>query len=472
MFDFLSFALVGLHLAGLAAALHAIFHARSPQGSVAWALSLVFVPYLTLPLYLVFGRGRFEGYISSRRAGREQIHEVAAELRKHAPEFRSEMPDADGAFRVIELLAAMPFTRGNSARLLIDGEQTFAAMFEGIEAARDYVLLQFFIVRDDVLGRDLKARLVRKVREGVRIYFLYDAVGSHALPATYLAELRAAGIHVSAFYSARGHSRFQINFRNHRKICIVDGRHGYMGGMNIGDEYAGRVARFGRWRDTHIELEGPAVQCMQLGFVEDWYWARREVPELMWEPRAAEGSEVDVLVLPTGPADDFESCGLFFSHTIQAAKQRVWIASPYFVPDSRVISSLVIAGLRGADVRILLPGRPDHLVVWLASFSFLAECERAGVKFFRYSEGFLHQKVMLIDDRVAAVGTANLDNRSFKLNFEITAVVYDRAFASEVERMLDADFACSAPITSADYDARSFLFKLGVRVARLFAPIL
>jgi cardiolipin synthase len=441
-----------------------------PRGD---ACPLVFLPYLTLPFYWTFGRRRFEGYISARRSGIDAIHGVSAELRGHRSEFEAQLEESGFDAREIERLAAMPFTEGNAVRLLVDGPATFEDLFEGIEAAREYVLVQFFIVHDDGLGRELKELLLRKAREGVRVHFLYDQVGSHALPQAYLDDLRAAGVEARPFQSTRGRSsRFQINFRNHRKIVVADGRRAWLGGHNVGDEYVGRDPGFGRWRDTHLALEGPSVQCVQLAFLEDWYWATHSIPELQWLPRKAEGSDRHVLILPTGPADDFESCGLFFCHAIHHARRRLWIASPYFVPDSSVVSALLLAGLRGADVRILLPDKPDHLLVYLAAFSYLPTCERAGVRFYRYTGGFLHQKVMLVDDMVASVGTANLDSRSFKLNFEITAVMHDRDFAAQVEHMLERDFAESRPVGAADFEQRSFPFRLAVRIARLFAPLL
>jgi cardiolipin synthase len=263
-----------------------------------------------------------------------------------------------------------------------------------------------------------------------------------------------------------------LNFRNHRKVVVVDGRAAWIGGHNVGDEYLGRDPRFGRWRDTHLRIEGPAALAVQVSFAEDWHWATNQtIPDLVWNPTPAGEGDTTVLIVPTGPADKLETAGLMFTHAINSAHTRIWIASPYFVPDDAVLAALQLAGLRGVDVRILIPDRPDHLLVYLAAFSYFDEASETGVRFYRYTDGFLHQKVMLIDDQVATVGTANFDNRSFRLNFEITGVVADAAFAAQVERMLTEDFAHAREMTEADVSKRSFWFKLGTRIARLTSPV-
>ena len=465
-------AAAALEVAGIAAAIHAVMSARTSQGAVAWAISLVTIPYISLPLYFVLGRNKFRGYIDARRSGDERVAEY---IRSFREQFNYIVP-IEGWTRsyekVLESLSRLPFSDYNRTRLLVDGPETFGAIFRGIEEAEEYILVQFFIVKDDSLGRDLKDRLVRKAREGVRVSFLYDEIGCHKLPASYLDDLRAGGVQVSAFGTRRGHlNRFQINFRNHRKIVVTDGKKAYVGGLNVGDEYMGRSPKFGRWRDTHLEIEGPAVMGVQVTFVEDWHWATGEIPKLSWKAWKGRDEGAHVLVLPTGPADRLETCALFFSESINRAKERVWIASPYFVPDSQIMTSLQLAALRGVDVRIMLPGKPDHLLIYLSSFSYIKQLEPVGVKFYRYQSGFLHQKVIVVDDQVAGVGTANLDNRSFRLNFEITMVVVDKDFAAGTAAMLEEDFANCCRVHAGDYDGRPFWFKMAVQTSRLMAPI-
>ncbi len=216
---------------------------------------------------------------------------------------------------------------------------------------------------------------------------------------------------------------------------------------------------------------GPAALAVQLSFLEDWYWATGKAPEFGWVPHLPGGDGKDVLVYPTGPADRLESATLMFLTGINAARERVWIASPYFVPDESLMNALHLAALRGADVRIIIPDKADHTLVWLAAYSYFEEASETGIRFFRYMDGFLHQKVVLIDDDISAVGTANFDNRSFRLNFEIMAVVADRAFNAEVEPMLLADMDKSVEMQPGDLDKKSFWFKLGTRLARLTSPV-
>lgn len=462
-----------LHLLGALSALHALTSVRSAPGVAAWLVSLVTFPYVALPLYWMFGRNKFQGYVQARRRGDTELHYVVNALRQQRDAYAFPLSGDLARFSELERLASMPFTAGNRGRLLIDGEKAFPDMFTAIAAARTYVLVQFFIVRDDPLGRELADLLIRKAGEGVRVYFLYDAVGCHALSESYVRRLRAAGVRMEPFGSLRFFSRqFQINFRNHRKIVVVDGRVAFVGGLNIGDEYRGRSTRFAAWRDTHTRFEGPCVQCVQIPFLEDWHWATGEVINLQWEPEAAPAGGGGVLVLPSGPADVLDTCSLAYVQCINDARERVWLVSPYFVPSPEVIAALQLAALRGVDVRILLPLKPDHKLVYLASFYYLRELDTPGIRFFRYEPGFLHQKALLIDDDLAAVGTANADNRSFSLNFELMMYVVEPEFVKSVERMLDDDFAQSRPVPSDELDRRRLPFRLAVHLARLLSPVL
>jgi cardiolipin synthase A/B len=460
------------HAAGILAAVHAVMTARTSQGAIAWAMFLGFFPYLALPAYGLVGRGRFQGYVKARRAGDLQIDHIARALEKKMRLFRVRDEEFDSKYVALEQLAEMPFTSHNDATLLINGSEAFPKMFEGMEKAQSYIIVQFYIIRDDNLGRELKAILSRKASEGVRVYLLFDEIGSYNLPRAYRRELAEAGVVVLPFRTSKGWTlRFQINFRNHRKIVIVDGQTAYVGGLNVGDEYLGKDPKLGPWRDTHCEVLGPVVQAIQFAFLEDWYWATGDVPELDWTPNPAPIDNETALVLASDPSDDLETCGLFFLHVINSAKERLWIASPYFVPDSSLIHALQLAAVRGVDVRIMLPEKPDHVLVYLSGFSYIAQAEPAGVKFFRYQPGFMHHKVILVDDDLAAVGTANFDNRSVRLNFEMMLVFADKSFAAEVAKMLENDFAECRLATAAETAAQPFWFRFAIRFARLMAPI-
>jgi cardiolipin synthase len=247
----------------------------------------------------------------------------------------------------------------------------------------------------------------------------------------------------------------------------------WLGGHNIGDEYLGKDPKFGDWRDTHIRIEGPATMAVQLSFVEDWRWACGDtLSHLQWIPCVHPEGGKSVLVVPSGPADKLETTNLMFLHVINNANRRLWITSPYFVPDSGIIAALQLAALRGVDVRIMVPEKPDNKMVGFAFYAYFDDVNMAGVKVYQYTAGFLHQKVVLVDDYVSVVGTANFDNRSFRLNFEISALVVGAEFNKEVENMLEDDFQHCYQMQDDAFTSKHLLFRIGARMSRLAAPIL
>ena len=465
---------ITFEILGIISAINAVMTARTSQGSIAWVISLVTFPYIAVPVYWVLGRSQFQGYITARRSDDVGTRNKKQRLLDKLQPYRIPESEISPAGLAAEKLATLSYLRGNEVRLLIDGKQTFDSILQGIDAANEYVLIQFFIVKDDEIGRQLKRQLIAKAKQGVKVFFLYDEIGCRDLSSDYKNGLREAGVEVYDFHSQKGiRNRFQINFRNHRKVVIVDGKTAWVGGHNVGDEYLGRNPKFGHWRDTHIKITGPAALAVQVPFVDDWHWATDTyILNSTWTPAPVEAGDKTVLIISSGPADPLETATLMFHHAINSAEKRIWIASPYFVPDDAILSALQLAGLRGVDVRILIPDRPDHLLVYLAAYSYFEDACRTGVRFFRYTDGFLHQKVLLIDDQVATVGTANFDNRSFRLNFEITCLVVDEAFSLEVERMLEDDFSHSREMTKTEVSDKPFWFKLGSRLARLTSPIL
>lgn len=465
-----------LELIALLLALEAIFKARTPQAAIAWALGLIFIPPLVVPAYLTLGARRFYGYVEARRQG-------DLEIQKQAESIIASMRQQDGLgnvageglqqkHRVLESLALMPFTSGNAAALIVNGEQSYREMFAAIDRARHYILLQFYIVRDDGIGWELAEHLTASAARGVSVYFLYDRIGSLRLSSRYVKSLQKAGVEIHDFRAFRWNlkGRFQINFRNHRKLLLIDGEEAFVGGLNIGDEYCHRHPTLTPWRDTQIHLRGPAVSGLQLAFIEDWHWVTGDRPELHWPP-PRQPENLIALALPTGPADYQDTCQLMFVDAINNATRRIWLVSPYFVPDESIIKALKLASLRGVEIKILLPGITDNRTAQLASFDFINELRYTRVAFYRYRKGFLHQKVMLLDDDTAYVGTANLDNRSFRLNFELTVVVADKAFNARVEQMLQQDFDNSEPLGADVLRRRKIGFQLLVKIARLFAPL-
>lgn len=462
-----------IHVAGVLSAVNALLTPRSSQSAIAWAISCVTFPYLAVPAYWLLGRNRFHGYVLARRSSKSRLRKRVKGLREYAPGESGLPRELSQSCQAFERLAAMPFTQGNTVNLLVDGEPAFEAIFREIERARDYIFVQFFIVRSDALGQRMREALRAKVKQGVRAYFLYDRIGSHALSSRFVESLREAGVRVQAFKPPRGWSnRFQINFRNHRKMVVVDGRWAATGGMNLGEEYCGHSKQFGYWRDTMVEVTGPAVQEIQLSFAEDWFFLTQSVPKLNWSPADPEEGKQAVLVLPTGPADELHSCSMMFTQAIHAAQTRLWITNPYFVPDNEIVRALQLAALRGVDVRMLLPSKANHLLVHWASCTYLEDLKRTGVRFLRYTKGLLHEKVMLVDDGLALVGTANTDNRSFYLNFELTLLVADRHFASDVEAMFHDDFEHSRETGNESLNDRGLFFQIAARLSRLLSPVL
>ena len=443
--------------------------ARTAQGAVGWVVFLLALPFVAVPVYLFLGHHRVHGYLISRREARKVVEAIRDFAARNAPD-----PEKTPVnLKPFEYCAHMPAIRGNGAELLIDGPAAFDTMFAAIDAAQHYVLVQFYIIRNDRLGRAFQDRLIAAAARGVKVRVMTDALGSFGLPSRYVARLRAAGVEVARRKRDRAPAfRFQLNYRNHRKSLIVDGETGFIGGLNVGDEYLGRSKVYGPWRDTHLCLRGPVVSQLQLIFLEDWHWLTGETPfaDLNWsapqDPADATG-----LIVATGPGDETETGSLMFFSAIAAARERVWIASPYFVPDMDIITALRHAALRGVDVRLLVPDKPDHWMLWLAAWAYFDPMTEAGVRVFRYGEGFMHQKAFVVDDTLAAVGTTNLDNRSFRLNFEAMALFFDTDFAKRVETMLRADFAKSYELRES-ISAQKPLIRIGAPVARLLSPLL
>ncbi|MEO6014494.1 MAG: cardiolipin synthase [Devosia sp.] len=458
------------YLLALAFAVSEIFRSRTSQGSIAWILSLLILPFPMTLLYAVFGLKLFDDYAAVQTHSGRVLRKVRAAKTKIVDQPATE------EFPVLVNVSQLPFLRGNDAELLIDGEATFDSIFAGISRAEHVLLIQFYIIHDDELGREFAMRLIERAQAGVKIYLLYDDVGCFWLPRAYKEKLRAAGVNMHGFNHRHKFLRFlgptRIQYRNHRKIVVADGKEAWVGGLNVGDEYMGRSKRFGRWRDTHVRIKGPAVLAAELSFREDWQWATGH--ELTGLPTSTEvAGDQSVLVMPTGPADELESCAIAFDDVIGQSQKRLWIVSPYFVPDVSMETALFAAAMRGVDVRILIPEKPDHRIVWLASIAYAFRMVRHGIDVYRYPGGFLHQKVILVDDKIAGVGTVNFDNRSFRINFEITLWFTHERMLNDVEKMLKRDFADANKVDLTRRGAQqSVMMRFLTQAARLFSPIL
>ncbi|CAN5747965.1 cardiolipin synthase [soil metagenome] len=484
-------ALAAAHLVGIVSATSALMSARTPQGSVAWILSLIFAPWVAVPLYWLFGPSRFEGYVSARRGEESTLRDLLPDLSMDKEPYSSARPNSGTGFSAIERLARLPILEGNETEALHNGEETYESILQGMSRAQKYLLVQFYILRDDATGRRFRDALIECAQRGVQVHLLVDQVGSFGLPKRYFKELREGGVAAENFSSMRRWpARLQLNFRNHRKVVVVDGVEAWTGGINVGDEYLGRDPDTSPWRDTHLRIRGPAALGLQLTFVEDWHWASKEVLQLDWTPRTADSDGADaapapngavgeaqspreaVLVIPSGPSDPVETASLLMQHAIHTSNERMWIASPYFVPDRSVQDALRLAVLRGVDVRVLIPRRADFRLIDIAGFAFYGDLLEAGVRIFRYRRGFLHCKTAVVDDSAAAVGTVNLDNRSLRLNFEVTAVLLGKESIATLTRHFEEDFSESDELRWEEVTGRSLPRRVASRLVYLFAPIL
>ena len=464
---------------GLISSVHAILSTRTPQGAIAWVISLNTLPIVAVPTYWFLGRSKFQGYVDARYDSSLQIEKERAEIQRAFQPYVDDMPPDDPEYQAIRNLALSPFLRGNKVQLLVDGEATYKSIYQGINEAHDYILFQFYILRADKTGNRFKTHLIRKADEGVAIYVLYDELGSFGLKKKWLEDFRQAGIQIIPFNTRQGRrNRFQINFRNHRKIVVVDGLSAWLGGLNIGDDYLDQHPTLSPWRDTHLRIDGPSALVAQSIFWSDWYWADKTLlTDLSWQPQLPDGfTEVeagkDVLVLSSGPADKLETASLFFTNALNIARRRIWIATPYFIPDESTMVALRLALLKNLDVRIITPAINDNWFVRHAANVYLSELSQLGAKIYFFEKGFMHQKVILLDDAISMVGTVNFDNRSFRLNFEVTSVVADQAFARELEAMLLNDLSNSSELTGYNLDNESLWERFKAHGSALLSPVL
>ncbi len=460
----------------------ALVERRQPTATLAWFLALIFLPVLGVLLYLVFGIPR-----RMRRARHPEITRLVAAAFARCDtdpgcgldRFPAELsPAVESMIRLGEASSSTKATAGNALQVLVDAEATYAAMAEAIDAAEHHLHILFYIIQPDSAGESLRARLVERARAGVEVRVLTDAVGSHRLPADFWQPLIEAGGAAATFsplhlpWLLRHRDRF--DFRNHRKILVADGTVGFTGGLNIGREYLGLNPALGPWRDTHLRIEGPAVLSLQRIFAEDWAVATGRIldhPGYYPEPHASSGSAI-VQIVDSGPDRGWSPIQSLYVHALALARQRAWLTNPYFVPSSSLSEALCSAALRGVDVRLLLPERSDAPLVTLASRSYFPQLLEAGVHIHLYERGFIHAKTLVIDTWAGTVGSANLDIRSFHLNYEINAFVYDRAFSEELAEVFLRDLE-HAHRVDPDLELKlGYLPRLAQSTARLLSPLL
>lgn len=464
------FTVLAVYIIGIGSAALAILRSRTPQGATAWVMSLISFPFFSVPLFMIFGRSKFEGYNNKRRVLDDKVRNKFDALNTMSSDVLPAVDEMELLSATIPNKNQPGFTIKNSIELLVNGDETFNQIIEELENASNYIVFQFFIFRIDKIGNQLLEILMRKARSGVRVSFLNDDIGS-TLPKKIRKKMEEAGIKVGTFNKRNGRGRLQVNFRNHRKVVIVDGKVAFVGGHNVGDEYLGRDPVFGFWRDTHVKLKGPSVIAAQLATAKDWFCVHEKDLDVDWKIHPAE-ENAHVMVLHSGPADDRHSCLLSHIALINSSQKRVWIANPYIVPPESLLDALLLASLRGVDVRIILPSYSDAKTVLLASKVYQEICLRHGIKLYKYTKGFLHQKVMLIDDQFATIGSANFDCRSMFINFEITAITSDKKVISDMDSMLTRDFKDSILMPKDSFEHQTTWSKILSRGANLWAPVL
>lgn len=457
------------YVIGIMAAAFAILRSRTPQGATAWVMSLLSFPFIAVPLFLFFGHDRFRGYNSRRRLLDSKVIKDFDALNALDQSVFSESNEMKIINGTIFGKSQPGFTCGNNIELLQNGEMTYASMMNALELAEKYILFQFYIFRCDEAGLKFAHLLMKKSREGVKVYFLNDDIGGK-LPRSLKKEMHAAGIELGTFNKRHGRGRLQVNFRNHRKVIVVDGKEAFIGGHNIGNDYLGLYPQCGFWRDTHVKIQGPSVIATQLAFAKDWYGSQHKILDIPWKITTHK-NDANVLVLHTGPADYRQTALLSHLSLINSSTKRLWIANPYLVPPESLQDAIILAALRGVDVRILVPKYSDSRTIMLASEVYIKRFLENGIRIYRYNKGFLHQKVMLIDDLFGSVGSMNFDNRSMFINFEINAISTDSKFISDMDQMLNDDFKGAEELNH-EFDHLSLFQKIAARGANLFAPVL
>jgi cardiolipin synthase len=442
---------------------------KDATAAAAWCLLVLLLPIVGALLFWVFGHNYLLHRVKHQRAER-------AGSRKH-PHPDGEISEGDEEHELGELalrVNAYPVRSGNAVTVYHDTEKAYAELLGAIERARHHVHLEYFILRSDATGERLYELLARKAKEGVEVRLLYDAMGCLHLKRRSLRPLLEAGGQTAAFLPINPlHSLIRVNLRNHRKITVVDGHVGFTGGMNIGDEYLGKSRRLGYWRDAFVRLEGPAVADLQRVFAEDWEFTRGETLRGdAYFPPALTAGNVRAQIAESGPDQDINSIREIYFMAIVAARHRLWIASPYLVPDAGLFDALRLARYRGVDVRVLTILRPDHYLSYFAGLYYGAQLLDFGVKVYQYRKGMMHSKIMMVDGVWAMVGSANLDHRSLHLNFEAGCILHSPEQVADIEAAYLRDLDESVPFDRQALARRSWASRALENACRLFTPAL
>ena len=461
-----------------------IFLERRDVGTTwAWLMVLFFIPLLGFIMYLTFGqnfkkRKMFQWDDEKKLGIDEMLAEQMDGLSDRSLIFKDQVMQENRDLIYLHLINNDSLlSQDNKVEIFTDGKEKFDALFQDIDNAQDHIHLQYYILRNDNLGKKLMSRLIDKAKEGVKVRVLYDELGSRGLRKRFFRELRNAGGEVEAFFPSKLHFiNLSLNYRNHRKLAIIDGEFGYVGGFNIGDEYLGLDPKFGYWRDNHLRIEGSAVYSIQTRFILDWNQASNRnaihYAKAYYPPITDAQEEVGMQIVTSGPNSEWEQIKNGYIKMISSAKESVYIQTPYFIPDASILDAIRIASLSGVDVNIMIPNKPDHLFVYWATLSYIGELLKAGARVYIYENGFIHAKTVIVDQKVASVGTANIDVRSFRLNFEVNAFIYNEDVSASLAQSFFDDVKNSKILTLEEYANRPLMVRFKESISRLLSPIL
>ncbi len=457
-----------------------ILEKRSPFKTAAWVLALILLPVFGVVFYLFFGQEYRKKKLFSRKGIKSlnQYRKLSiTQLRQFEHIYQNLPPEIMAKESIIRLLLKNSnalLTSGNRLKILNDGEETFRSIFKAIESAKHHVHLEYYILEDDKIGNRLKDLLIRKSLEGVEVRIIIDDVGSWGLSNKFIRELRNNGVEIYPFMEVRfPRLTSRVNYRNHRKIVIVDGKIGFLGGINFADRYLEGIKRIGPWRDTHLRIEGDAVKCLQIVFSSDWYIVIHEnLNGELYFPVLPKREGVPVQISASGPDSDWDSIGQAFFSMIAGAKSKVYIVTPYLMPPREIVYALKTAAMRSVDVRILIPHKSDSRIPKWSSFSYVGDLLEAGVHIYFYQAGFIHSKYIVVDSVLSTIGTTNLDFRSLETNFEVNAFVYDKAFSIRLEKLFKLDLQNSMEVKIEEWKKRKWNHKVRESLAHLVSPLL
>ena len=445
---------------------------RNPIKSLAWILALIFLPGIGLVFYLFFGRSLRGQHLMSRHNKRKLFNDQ----RTRQLDLRTLglTPQEQSIVKLTHKLSRYPLTLNNSAEIFTDGVTKFEAFKRDLKNARESIYIQYYIFLDDELGREIADILIAKAKEGVEVKVIYDHVGSFSAKNSFFKRLNDNGVESHPFFRVTfPQLANRINWRNHRKITVIDRKIGYIGGMNVAERYLGPQPDGSYWRDTHLRVEGDIVESLIYSFVIDWNFLKKEVTlqHIPHKPHSLY-NDTGMQLITSGPTENWDNLGLIFLKAIAGASKCVYLQTPYFLPTDSLMHALVSAAKAGVDVRIMLPGKCDSKMLEFAGFSYITQCLKAGIKVYLYTPGMIHSKVMIVDDSFLTAGSVNFDFRSFENNFEGNLLIYDRALNRRMKDIFFEDIAQCRKLTLTTWRKRPFYHKLLESILRLLSPIL